>query len=403
MPARLLLDLSHTSHTRARTGIQRVARALRTHWGEAALSVTLDPYERTWRPLRAWEEANLVAEEAAASRGSSWPLGARLGGRLRRLSGSRAQPLAADALVVPELFSPAVALALPALFAQVRGPRVALFHDAIALRMPESAAAKTVARFPAYLRELLSFDGIAAISEESRDSLVDYWRWLGVSDCPPVETIALGTDPRPAAATPVARPHPELLCVSSLEGRKNHVALLQACESLWSQERRFSLTLIGLAHPVTGRPALELIETLKARGRPLAYLGPVSEAELDRAYRQATATIYPSLAEGFGLPVIESVSRSVPCLCSAHGAVGESARGGGCLTLESLQAEGIAAGIEAILSNPGLVDQLRAAAGQRVLKTWATYATEVADWTLSLRPKRNRSQPLRLPSIPTRS
>src|SRR2546428_594059 len=52
MPAPVFLDLSHTSHTRARTGIQRVARALQAALGERALAITHDPYRETWRPLR---------------------------------------------------------------------------------------------------------------------------------------------------------------------------------------------------------------------------------------------------------------------------------------------------------------------------------------------------------------
>ena len=54
--------------------------------------------------------------------------------------------------------------------------------------------AKTVARFPAYLHKLLAFDGIAAVSADSRDSLLDYWRWLGVRATPPVQAIPLGVD-----------------------------------------------------------------------------------------------------------------------------------------------------------------------------------------------------------------
>jgi len=73
VPAPLLLDLSHTSHTRARTGIQRVSRALRRELGAAARPVTHDPYARGWRLLAAWEEANLTAPGAAGRRGARWP------------------------------------------------------------------------------------------------------------------------------------------------------------------------------------------------------------------------------------------------------------------------------------------------------------------------------------------
>src|SRR5580698_9419570 len=191
----LLLDLTHTSHTQARTGIQRVARSLHaalcTQGGETA--VCFDPWQKTWRTLASWEEKNLAVKIATTSRGASWPWPARFRGILRRRLGCTAPSLPGPAsLLVPEIFSPGVATALPALFAQASGPRVAIFHDAIALKLPELTPSKTVARFPAYLRELLAFDGIAAISEDSRQSLLDYWRWLGVINPPPVQTIPLG-------------------------------------------------------------------------------------------------------------------------------------------------------------------------------------------------------------------
>ena len=88
-------------------------------------------------------------------------------------------------MIVPEIFSPAVAASLPSLLNITQGPRVALFHDAIALKFPELSPVKTVARFPNYLRELLMFDGVAANSEDSRQSLVDYWSWGGVGPPPP--------------------------------------------------------------------------------------------------------------------------------------------------------------------------------------------------------------------------
>src|SRR5882724_8411445 len=166
MPAPLLLDLSHTCHTRARTGIQRVARALHSALGDDALAITHDPHRHAWRRLEAWELANLSATGAAEKRGAQWPLAAKFRGRTARWQGRAAPALPENSgLLVPEVFSPTVAAALPSLFGAVRGPRVAVFHDAIALQFPEISPAKTVARFPAYLHELLAFDGIAANSE----------------------------------------------------------------------------------------------------------------------------------------------------------------------------------------------------------------------------------------------
>jgi glycosyltransferase involved in cell wall biosynthesis len=392
MPSPLFLDVSHTSHTRARTGVQRVARSLRRELAGLCVPVTHDPYEETWRPLEAWEELNLAEGNPAAGRGAQWPLLARLRGRLRR---GRPDPLAAAAafggsrggLIAPEIFSAAAGAALPELFAASAGPRVALFHDAVALQYPEFTPRSTVARFPAYLRELLAFDGVAAVSESSRTALLDYWRWLGVARAPEVVALPLGIDPAPPAAAPMAPgPVPIVLCVATIEGRKNHAALLDACELLWASGTRFELHLIGIANRETGAPALLRIERLKAAGRPLRYDGAASDAGLEAAYAACAFTVYPSLAEGFGLPVAESLGRGKPCLCRFEGALGEIAARGGCARLGSAGAPEIAAAMAAVLASPADLAALTAAARQRTFKAWPQYAAELLAWMRSLRP-----------------
>lgn len=421
MPAPILLDLSHTSHTRARTGIQRVARSLARELGPAAAPVTYDPHQRTWRPLDAWELKNLATDSFSQKRGASWPLAAQLRAKFRTIKNSalnvkrsafppsssdpraaRLSPLAPNSgLLLPELFTPAVAAALPALFAATNGPRAAVFHDAIALKFPELTPAKTVARFPSYLRELLAFDGIAANSEDSRATLLSYWDWLGIPENarPLVTAIPLGIDPvchpmddAPPAPPPVAQlsalnsqPLPTVLSVGSLEGRKNHLALLDACESLWSNGAKFELHLIGLAHPQTGRAALTRVRALQAAGRPLRYSGPVTDTALAAAYAACTFTVYPSLIEGFGLPVLESLAHGKPCLCSARGALGEAARDGGCLTLDHVDAASLTAALGRLLSTPAVLAALATAARARRFRSWSDYARDLAAWHPTLR------------------
>lgn len=389
LSAPLLLDLSHTCHTRARTGIQRVVRSLHAALGESALAVTHDPFADAWRPLQPWERANLDAAAPAQKRGARWPLRARLRSRAGQLLRQRPPALPGNAgLVVPEVFSPEVARALPRLFAATTGPRIAIFHDAIALKLPELTPKKTVGRFPAYLVELLAFDGVAAISEDSRRSLLDYWAWLGVADTPPVQTIGWGTD-LPAALdhAPAAVPAdaPVVLSVGSIEGRKNHLALLDACEQLWAAGETFQLHLVGLAQLQTGTAALARIAALQAAGRPLRYDGPVSDRQVAEAYTACAFTVYPSLMEGFGLPVLESVARGKPCICSSRGALGESARGGGCVMLDTLDAPQLATAIRQLLRSPAELGRLRAAAVARTFKTWRQYAAELRGWMLTVR------------------
>ena len=399
MSAPLLLDLSHTSHTSARTGIQRVARSLSRELGESARAITYDPHQRRWRALDPWERDTLAADAFSRKRSATWPLPARLRGYARRLFSRTHSSLHASALaphsglLVSELFTPQVAGMLPALFAATTGPRAAVFHDAIALKFPELTPSKTVARFPGYLRELLLFDGIAANSEDSRTTLITYWDWLGVPAAarPVVVTIPLGIDSPSAAETKRSVPPsalPIVLCVGSLEARKNHLELLEACETLWSTGARFELHLIGLAHPQTGRAALARIHSLQAAGRPLRYSGPVNDATLSEAYAACAFTVYPSLIEGFGLPILESLARGKPCICAARGALGEAARGGGCITLDCVDATALAATLVRLMADPAELTALATAARGRTFRTWGDYARELATWlpTLSRRP-----------------
>jgi glycosyltransferase involved in cell wall biosynthesis len=392
MRAPLLLDLTHTCHTRARTGIQRVARSLHAALNHTAIAITRDPHRSAWRTLAAWETANLAGSAGAARRSAQWPLRSQLAGRAMRLLGRRAPPLPTNSgLLVPEVFSPGVASALPELFAAMQGPRVAVFHDAIALQYPELSPPKTVMRFPAYLRELLAFDGIAANSATSREVLVDYWRWLGAKDAPPVVAIPLGVDAvsRPQSEDkkggPSAAAPPTILSVGTLEARKNHLALLDACERLWARGTQFELRLVGLANRETGAAALARVQSLQAAGRPLRYDGPLSDAAVKAAYAACAFTVYPSIVEGFGLPVIESLAHGRPCVCSGRGALGESARGGGCVPLDAVDAASLDAAIARLLARPSEIAALAEVARARTFRTWAGYAQELVDWTHSLR------------------
>lgn len=387
----ILFDATHTSHTRANTGIQRVCRSLYAALAtrQEVTAICHDPYLGAWRPLNAGERNRLRPGQAASrSRGAKWPLHQKLTGHARRLLGSRPALPASRGFICPELFSPAVAAHLSQLLGAVAGPRIAVFHDAIGLKVPELTPPGTVRRLPAYLRELLLFDGIAANSEDSAACLRDYWTWLGVSGAPPVQAIPLGLDDCPPDSEAVAITPARVLCVGTIEGRKNHLALLEACESLWAAGVKFELQLLGLARPDTAGPALARVAALKAAGRPLIYDGPADDAALQAAYRCCSFTVYPSLIEGFGLPVLESLQHGKPCICSGSGALGESARGGGCVTLASMEAGALADAIQRLLGNPAELAALAGEARARQFKSWSNYAAELTAWMGTL-PRRS--------------
>jgi glycosyltransferase involved in cell wall biosynthesis len=90
------------------------------------------------------------------------------------------------------------------------------------------------------------------------------------------------------------------------------------------------------------------------------------------------------LVEGFGLPVLESVQHGRPCICSARGALGEAARGGGVLAIDTLDAAGIASAMRRLLTEPTLAAELRAQACTRKFRSWNDYASELLGWMATL-------------------
>jgi glycosyltransferase involved in cell wall biosynthesis len=97
--------------------------------------------------------------------------------------------------------------------------------------------------------------------------------------------------------------------------------------------------------------------------------------------------------EGFGLPVIESLAHGKPCICSGGGALGESAQGGGCIGLETMDAPSLAAAMTRLLHAPQEIAALGTQARARRFKTWDEYANELGAWIAALR-NSSRTAPL---------
>ena len=394
-----LIDLTHTSHCPGHTGIQRVCRSLYRELGnrDSFAAVCFDPYENAWRGLRAGERRNLLppsnVKDVGGRRGAKWTIRERMRGRLRRFlpfpGGQRiggGEKL--EGILVPEIFGHRFPRALRRLERSLEGPKAALFYDAVVLRLPEHSPARTVRRFPAYLGALRAFDGIAAISESSRDDLLASWREAGFRSNPPVDVISLAVDEvsRIEAVRPNGEPleQPVVLTVATIEGRKNHLALLEGAEILWREGCEFHLRLVGALEEETGERALREIREAESRGRPVIWLGPIGEEELAMEYRRCAFTIYPSLFEGFGLPVLESLRYGKPSICCRRGALPEAARDGGCLVLDKTDAQCIADGIRRLLFDVETRARLAREARGRSFKNWTDYAEELVAWMTGL-------------------
>ncbi len=289
-------------------------------------------------------------------------------------------PEAADWLLTPELFSEHERPGLSS-WLMARTCRVAaVYHDSIPLQYPEFTWPHSVTRHPHYLKMLACFDLVIANSNASAREIWGYWEWLGVRT-PELVSVQLGADGAAhARVTAVDRTHASRRMVAMLgilEPRKNQDALLDAAEILWEEGLTFSVQLAGRVNPHFGRPVFERIRDLQKRGLPVRHLVDLVDDRLFAWLRTARFVVLPSLAEGCGLPVLESLWAGVPVLCSDVPSMVESARGGGCQVVATGNAEELTNSMRNLLADDAEVMRLATAACTRPLPTWAETARAV--------------------------
>jgi glycosyltransferase involved in cell wall biosynthesis len=146
------------------------------------------------------------------------------------------------------------------------------------------------------------------------------------------------------------------------------------------------LQLIGRNVGAPFNKIVRKIWKLRMRGRPIRWLRHVNDQKLLRAYRECRFTVYPSLMEGFGLPIAESLWHGKPCVCGGNGALGEVARGGGCLVADQTSTDSLAQAMKSLLLDQQLYVRLCHDARAREFRSWADYIDKLLD---HLRPSRH--------------
>ena len=171
-----------------------------------------------------------------------------------------------------------------------------------------------------------------------------------------------------------------ILAVGTVEPRKNYPRLLAAYRSLRS--RHGSVPFIINGRPgvpelvIAGRVGWAYGDALRRiSAEPgVRYLGHVDEPTLAALYESASVLAFPSLYEGFGFPLLEAMSRGVPAVVGAAGALPELA-GGVALTVDAENADAIAAGLEKLLADEDLRRKLGEEGKRRVKSyTWPNAA-----------------------------
>ena len=171
---------------------------------------------------------------------------------------------------------------------------------------------------------------------------------------------------------------PELLCVGILEPRKHQEFLLEVCEGLWGEGLAFTLHLVGRVNPHFGRPIADRVRELQRAGRAVRHHDGADDAELAARYASARVTVFPTRAEGCGLPLLESLWRGVPCVCSDLPVLRENADGGGCVPVPVGDLAAWRETLRRALADDAWVAGLAAEAAARRLPTWRDTAAQVA-------------------------
>jgi glycosyltransferase involved in cell wall biosynthesis len=234
-----------------------------------------------------------------------------------------------------------------------RVPTVVTVHDLAILRAPEAFPRWHRLYGKAGLKRVLhGADAVVAVSEFTRAETIELAR------VPPerIRVVPNGVDP--VFTTEGRRADGDyVLAVATLEPRKNLVRAVAA-----AREAGVELRVVG----ARGWGGVEVD----------GWVGEIPDAELAALYRGARCVLYPSLYEGFGLPVVEAMACGAPVVTSQATAMEEVA-GGAAVLVDPLDVSAIAAGIgQAMARRDELISAGIARAGEL---TWERAADSVVE------------------------
>ncbi len=232
-----------------------------------------------------------------------------------------------------------------------------LIHDIIPLIDPTVLTAGMTNSFARWLQEIVAeADALFTVSDFTRRGLLDHagdagWR------LPPVDVLLIGTgfgDPHAAPARVRPLPDRYALFVSTIEARKNHLFLLRVWRRL--VERHGGAAVPSLV--LVGRVGW-MVDAFMAALRDNDYLDgkvvhwtDVSDGELREIYRHCLFTLFPSLYEGWGSPVAESLTYGKFCIAADRASLPEVG-GEFCDYFDPTDEEDALAMIERALFEPG--------------------------------------------------
>ncbi len=382
MHNKIFIYAEHTAQSQANSGVQRVVRGLGRAFQEVVDEVVFVRWCVDSRALKRLDVQQLrhleqwdgpVCDEGAA------------GVEPLHLDSRDKRDLEGAWLVIPEVthltFHEQPVTEDVLLYARrFRLKTAALAYDAIPLKRDEYAAIRET--HSRYLQHLALSDVIVAISASVADDIRHFLRNTGKQAdymFPSIRHVLLPHElakvERQAFAEPTSGEPLMVLCVGTVEPRKNQLALIEAFGRFKREypDIACELKIVGNVHPLVQ----ESLQQLSTGIPDVEVMHFVPDDRLVELYREAAFSVFPSVEEGYGLPIAESLWLGVPCLCAQHGSMAEIAAGGGAWCVDTRDPRTLYEGFKRMMLDAPLRRQLRQQAASRALLRWQDYARDL--------------------------
>jgi glycosyltransferase involved in cell wall biosynthesis len=369
------VDVSHTASVDFLSGIQRVVRETARRWA-AEHDVTLVGWADEYVAFR-----TLTGDESRRVLGAA--------PNARSIVRAREVLIPWRGLhVLPELAVERERTRHLAGLARFANTRVtAIGHDCIPVTSGPTVTRGMTSNFAMFLAAMRYSDRIVVTSRASAAEFTGWRRMLRSAGIRgpnlaevglPVQAASSTTEDLAEARQRLCLPGaPLVLVVGSHEPRKNHLAVLHACELLWREGLRFNIALVG-SGSWKAEPFRAKVAELQGANRPLDSITALPDEQLWAAYRLAHFVLFPSLNEGFGLPAAEALAAGTPVITSRFGSmeqiVAPSGDLLGGLLVDPHDDRSIADAMRTLLTDDEAYARLREQARARDLGSWDRYA-----------------------------
>lgn len=244
----------------------------------------------------------------------------------------------------------------------MRTPSAPVVHDLTYLDLPEYVSAKLRNDLTRFIpKEINRSDFIVTVSEFSKQNISSTYRVqpdnILVTPIPPEKPVFHDQKTRGDILNKLGINHPYIAFVGTVEPRKNIIKLIRAYVQLPKALRdKYALVIAGRIGWNCEAEEAELAKVTR-EGYNVQHLGYISDQEREVVYQSATLFATASHYEGFGMPVLEAMSYSIPCAISDipvfHEVAGKAAN-----YFDQDKPSVIAAHLEALLTDEHLLKQL---------------------------------------------